>query len=106
MNRFMRVLVFFDLPVKTKKQRKVANNFRKYLINQGFIMMQLSIYSRICNGPDSVEKYEIRIQANLPSEGNVKMLVITEKQYAKMKLLVGPPPKNEEHVTYEQLTLF
>ena len=93
MNRYMRMFVFFDLPVKTKSQRKVANNFRKYLISDGYVMLQLSVYTRICNGPDAVEKFEKRLKGNLPSEGNVKLLVVTEKQYAKMKFLVDLHPK-------------
>ena len=102
----MRIIVFFDLPVKTKRQRKVANNFRKYLIYEGFTMLQLSIYSRICNNPENVFSIEKRIIQNLPSEGNVRLLVITEKQYSNMKLLVGSPSKNEKYVKAEQLTLF
>lgn len=102
----MRIIVFFDLPVKTKRQRKIANDFRKYLLFEGFTMLQLSIYSRICNNPDSVNSIEKRIRQNLPSEGNVRLLVITEKQYTNMKLLVGAPPKNEKYVKAEQLTLF
>lgn len=106
MNRFMRLFVFFDLPVKTEEQRREANRFRKYLVSEGYVMLQLSVYTRICNGPDAVKKHENRLKKHLPSEGNVKSLTVTEKQYANMKLLIGSPPKNEKHVTYNQLTLF
>lgn len=102
----MRIIVFFDLPVKTKKQRKVATKFRNTLVKEGFMMLQYSVYTRICNGPDAAERYEKRIQKYLPPEGNVRLMTVTEKQFANMKLLVGDPPKNEEKVTYEQLSLF
>ena len=48
--RYMRILVFFDLPVKTKAERRRATRFRKDLIDDGYIMLQLSVYSRICKG--------------------------------------------------------
>ena len=54
MNKFMRIVVFFDLPVVTAKEKKAATKFRKFLIKDGYNMMQWSVYSRICNGTDSV----------------------------------------------------
>ena len=54
MNKFMRIVVFFDLPVVTAKEKKAAAKFRKFLIKDGYNMMQWSVYSRICNGTDSV----------------------------------------------------
>ena len=44
----MWLFVFFDLPVKTKKQRKEATTFRKYLEKDGFSMLQFSVYMRHC----------------------------------------------------------
>ena len=54
-NRLMRILVFFDLPVKTKEERGAAAKFRNFLLMDGYHMIQLSVYARICNGTDSVE---------------------------------------------------
>ena len=54
-DRFMRIIVFFDLPVSTKKQRKEASDFRKFLINDGFIMLQFSVYSRTVRNHDDAE---------------------------------------------------
>ena len=36
----MWLFVFFDLPVTTKKERKMATKFRKQLMENGFTMMQ------------------------------------------------------------------
>lgn len=102
--RFMRLIVFFDLPTLTKQDRKNASRFRKFLINDGWIMLQLSVYSRICKGQDSINKHIKRIKSLIPKEGSVRMLTITEKQYASMEILVGSA-KKEEEIGEKQLLL-
>lgn len=103
----MRIIVFFDLPVKTALERKIANRFRKALIKDGYQMLQLSVYSRIVRGRDAVQKHEKRLIAMLPEQGNVRCLEVTEKQYANMKLLIGTPKKQEKKVqNTQQLLLF
>lgn len=106
MNKFMRMIVFFDLPVKTKNQRKVATRFRNFLLKDGYFMVQFSVYCRVCNGYDDVEKHKARIRYNRPENGSVRLLVITEKQYEKMELIIGDLVKEEEHAVFEQLTIF
>lgn len=106
MNKFMRLIVFFDLPVKTKTQRRVATQFRKFLVKDGYFMVQYSVYCRICNGYDDVEKHKIRIRNNKPDNGSVRLLVITEKQYEKMELIIGNLVTEEEHAVFEQLSIF
>lgn len=103
--RFLRLFVLFDLPAATKKERQLYTKFRKLLINEGFIMLQFSVYCRICKGQDSAKKYTKHIKTNLPPKGNVRILQITEKQYEMMELLVGVS-KNEEKVGKKQLVLF
>ena len=88
-NRFMRVMVFFDLPVKTKKDRKAYTDFRKFLIKDGFIMVQYSVYSRTVRNHDDAEKHCRIIEKNVPPNGAVRALIVTEKQYTSMRLLVG-----------------
>lgn len=103
---FMRMIVFFDLPTLTKKQRRAANQFRNFLLKDGYYMVQLSIYSRIIKGRDSLKKHENRLIAHLPPEGSVRCLEVTEKQYVNMKILLGPAKIQEKLVTGEQLLLF
>ena len=58
MNRLMRILVMFDLPVKTKAERRSATQFRNFLVGDGYHMVQYSVYARVCNGRDSVETHK------------------------------------------------
>ncbi len=104
-DRFMWLFVFFDLPVKEKHERHAAAKFRNFLLKDGYMMIQLSVYGRICNGQDRVDKHIQRIQANLPAKGSVRAMQITDKQYERMKTLVGNRTKNEK-TKAEQLVLF
>lgn len=87
--RYMRLLVLFDLPVKRKEDRKAASLFRKFLIDDGYVMLQLSVYMRICRGQDMVDTHLRRLEANLPAKGSIRALQVTEQQYARMKFLAG-----------------
>lgn len=94
--RFMRLLLFFDLPTLTKSDRRVANRFRQSLIKDGYHMLQLSVYARLCKGEDVVEKHLKRLKSVIPETGNVRILTVTEKQYSKMEILVGTAKKAEK----------
>ena len=104
--RFMRLMVFFDLPVVTKAERRAYTQFRRFLLNDGYDMIQFSVYGRIVNGSDAEEKHMKRLVANLPSEGSIRVLTVTEKQFASMKLLVGLPLFQEKTVNASQIVLF
>lgn len=99
------MIVFFDLPTLTKTDRKNASRFRKFLVKDGYVMLQLSVYSRICKGQDDVEKHAKRLKSLIPKEGSVRLLTVTEKQYASMEVLVGCL-KKEESIGEKQLLLF
>ena len=103
--RFLWLFVFFDLPTKTKKDRYYANKFRRFLLSDGYMKIQLSIYARVCIGQDAVSKHTKRIEISLPPVGRVRMLQVTDRQYARMKILRGNTVKNEEQGT-KQLLLF
>ena len=105
MSRFMRMLVFFDLPVDTKSNRRSATQFRNFLLKDGYYMVQFSVYARICNGYDSVKTHRNRLTRNLPDNGSVRLLVITEKQYESVNILVGDYKKEDEPIKYEQISL-
>ena len=106
MSKFMRIMVFFDLPVKTAAQRRTANLFRRFLLNDGYHMVQYSVYARICNGTDSVETHKARLKAALPERGAVRMMVVTEKQFNAIDILVGSPTVYDKPQTEEQLMEF
>jgi CRISPR-associated protein Cas2 len=104
--RFMRMMVFFDLPVVTKAERRAYTVFRRFLLNDGYEMIQFSVYGRILVGSDGQEKHFRRLIDHLPPEGSVRCLTLTEKQFASMKLLVGLPLFHEKAIKSDQLLLF
>lgn len=79
--RLMWMMVLFDLPVGTKKERKAATRFRTFLLDQGFEMSQFSVYMRFCAGKEQVESHTARIRENLPRSGNIHIVSLTDKQY-------------------------
>lgn len=91
MSKLMRILVMFDLPVKTKEQRGQATRFRNFLLNDGYFMMQFSVYGRICNCVDAVNTHIGRLKQNVPKGGSIRVLTITEKQCENMLILLGKP---------------
>lgn len=103
---FMRMIVLFDLPVTTKAKMRAANQFRQFLLKDGYQMLQLSIYTRIIKGRDALEKHHKRLVAHLPEEGSIRCLSITEKQFASMEILVGEKKPQEKKVNSNQLLLF
>ena len=102
-NRNMRILVFFDLPVITKKQRKNYATFRKFLVKDGYNMLQYSVYCRITRNHDDAQKHINRLCRNLPPEGSVRVMLITEKQYGAMEVLVGKMTASENHLTPREI---
>lgn len=90
----MRVIVFFDLPVTTGKNLRDYRQFRKFLIKQGFLMMQESVYCKLVQNAVVSDALVENIKKNKPPEGLVQVLKITEKQYAKMEYIVGENKSN------------
>jgi len=103
--RIMWVLVLFDLPTETKKEKKAYSDFRKKLINDGFTMFQFSIYLRHCASRENSEVHIQRVKNSLPEFGNIGILCITDKQFGQMELFQG---KKEKPVSApcQQLELF
>lgn len=79
--KLMWMLVTFDLPVETKKQRAAATKFRLALLDLGFEMSQLSNYLRFCNGKEQFDSYVRKIEAQLPESGDVYIFQFTDRQY-------------------------
>lgn len=95
----------FDLPVITDKERKIATNFRKFLLDDGYIMMQFSVYSRICKNNDDLQKHINRLKIHSPKNGNIRMLQITEKQYSNIIMFAGSK-EVEEDISIDSLLVF
>ncbi len=101
----MWVLVFFDLPTETKKERKVAAAFRKNLIKNGFSMYQFSIYIRFCASKENSDVHIKRVKRSLPVLGKVGILCITDRQFGMMEIFYGQK-KKETQTPSQQLELF
>ena len=103
--RVMWILVFYDLPTDTKKERQRAAKFRKNIMADGFTMFQFSIYVRHCASMDNAQVHVKRVQAMLPDNGNVGILCITDKQFADIKIFYCKKEKSPS-TPYQQLELF
>ena len=93
----MWVMVFFDLPTETKKDRKIAGDFRKTMLKDGFAMFQFSIYMRHCASMENATVHVKRVKKSLPEKGHVGIITITDKQFGMMEIFCGAtkePPKN------------
>lgn len=102
----MRILVFFDLPVVTASEKKAAAQFRKFLLKDGYHMIQWSVYSRICNGTDAIAMHESRLKQNLPKKGSIRLLTLTEKQYESIEILLGEKTFDDGAESTELLNIF
>lgn len=89
----MRVIVFFDLPVLTKIERRQYTKFKKYLITQGFVMIQKSVYSKLALNGGSSNMVISNLRKNKPKTGVVQALIISEMQYQNIEFLTGDGQK-------------
>ena len=90
--RVMWILVFFDLPTETKKDKKRYMDFRKNLQRDGFTMFQFSIYIRHCASSENADVHLKRIKSFVPEFGKVGLLTVTDKQFGRMQLFYGKKP--------------
>jgi CRISPR-associated protein Cas2 len=87
--RCMWVLAMFDLPVDTKRARRAYAQFRKALLKDGFARMQYSVYIRHCASEENADVHTQRVQQALPDDGEVRVIVITDKQFERMRVFWG-----------------
>jgi CRISPR-associated protein Cas2 len=85
------LLVAFDLPVGTKEQRKRASGFREFLKDDGFTMLQWSVYARPCVSFARQQTHLDHVKANIPDEGSVRAIFITRAQWERSYVIHGKP---------------
>ena len=85
----MWIMVMFDLPVDCGKARKNYTVFRKFLLRDGFTMLQYSVYSRYCSSRENTNVHMFRIQQNVPPDGEVRIFTLTDKQFEYMRIFRG-----------------
>ncbi len=110
MNRFNEyritwVMVLFDLPTETKKEKKAYSCFRKALLKGGFTMFQFSIYLRHCPSIESAETHIYYVQHHLPQKGHVGIVTLTDRQFGQMEILTCRQPVSLQ-IPVQQLELF
>lgn len=103
--RIMWVLVFFDLPTETKKERKIYSDFRKKIMQDGFAMFQFSIYMRHCSSMQNAEVHIKRVKKILPEKGHIGIMTITDKQFGMMEIFYGKKLAEPVNIP-QQLELF
>ena len=101
----MWVLVLFDLPTETKKDRKNYARFRKDMLMDGFAMFQFSIYLRHCSSKENADVHIKRVKSMLPDKGHVGIMCVTDKQFSMMEIFRGHEAINAPETT-QQLELF
>jgi CRISPR-associated protein Cas2 len=99
------MLVFFDLPTETKKERKDASDFCKQLMGDDFTMFQFSIYARHCPSRENADVHIRRVKQWLPETGTVGIMCITDKQFGQMEVFYGMKPQKAQK-GWVQLELF
>lgn len=87
--RFMRVLVFFDLPVETAVERREYTKFRRFLIKNGFVMMQESVYSKLTLNATAAAAVRANVVKYRPLTGLVQLMTITERQFSNIEFITG-----------------
>ncbi len=100
----MWLIVMFDLPTMSETEKTHYREFRKFLLNDGFIMLQYSIYARHCPNAENADVHVKRIEYALPPEGEVRVMRCTDKQFEHIRIFYGPLPRKPEQPP-EQITL-
>lgn len=90
----MRIMVMFDLPTITNTNKREYTRFRKYLIKNGFMMLQESVYCKLALNTTVADAIVDNVKKNKPPEGLVQLLMITEKQYSRMEFVIGETKSN------------
>lgn len=91
----MKIICMFDLPIDSNEEKRAYRLFRKSLIENGFIMIQYSIYVRTCPNREFAKKFIPKLKKVVPVKGNVRLITVTEKQYNDMEIIVGSKNDNE-----------
>lgn len=90
------MVVMFDLPTDTAVDRRRYTQFRKVLLKNGYTMLQFSVYGRHCASDENAEVHEKRVVGALPPKGHIRIIKVTEKQFARMKTYYGKSPRQTE----------
>lgn len=99
------LFALFDLPTKTKSEKKAYSKFRSMLLDEGFSQMQYSVYARFCDSEATATTHRSRIRKKLPDDGQVRLMTLTDRQFEKMEVYFGKKRVEAEEPP-SQLELF
>lgn len=102
---FMRLILFYDLPMISEREKHIYAKFRNKLLSNGYIMIQYSVYSKIFNNRDAAVNHVSKLKKDLPEKGSIRIMLVTEKQYSKMEILIGGKSKLETQITTDPLLI-
>ncbi len=100
---FMRVILFFDLPMVSKTDKRIYAEYRKYLIKNGYMMIQFSVYCKIFNNRDAAVNHINILRKNTPSKGYIRIMLMTEKQYNNSIIIIGGKSNQEKVITVDPM---
>lgn len=103
--RYMRLLTFFDLPVETAAQRREYRQFRKFLIKEGYLMLQESVYAKLVTSEGNADAAIVRLRKHRPPAGLVQVLKVSEKQFSTMVYITGNREAYDEFDTMEEFVV-
>ena len=103
--RTMWLMVMFDLPTDSPKARRRYRDFRNYLLQDGFDMLQFSVYARHTPSEENATVHIQRVKSNIPEDGHIRILKFTDKQFSRMLVFFGKMRKSPEKAS-EQLSFF
>ena len=101
----MRLIVFFDLPVQTAKQRKDYRLSRKFLLKDGYLQLQESVYAKLVVNDGIASAAVARLRKNRPPAGLVQVMRVSEAAYATMEFITGDRKAYDEVDTTEELLI-
>lgn len=101
----VRVICIFDLPVVNNNEKRAYRKFRKFLMKNGFEMLQYSVYIRTCPNRSFANKFYNRIIQNAPRKGDIQLLTITEKQFEDMVSISCSNKERQEILNSENLVV-
>ncbi|MBZ5566473.1 MAG: CRISPR-associated endonuclease Cas2 [Acidobacteriia bacterium] len=101
----MWLMAMFDLPVEDKEDRRNYTRFRKALLKDGFMMLQLSVYARYLPSEEAAEAHRKTVRSAVPPLGQVRLIAVTDHQFGKMEVFYGRKPRKPEE-PQSQMLLF
>jgi|SRR5699024_630407 len=101
----MRMIIMFDLPMETSADKRNYRKFRKFLIENGYSMMQYSVYSKIILNRSVLNYQKLKLYENAPPKGNLDTLIVTENQYVNIETIVGDAVRTDQELSTDRMII-